>query len=255
MRFLFILMFIASCSSNPVNEPKNSALKNEYLSQFQYLAEKMKPQTERCLIHSKNTFKNSIVEKLIDDKKYKFQFENNKAKLKALQTYDPNNFDWHEKAEIKNLYLKFPFDESISHAHFEKSNDLNDCANDFDHLNFLTTVVESWEQDKANKKLHQSVLQKYFDYMAKNETPLIAVLTLDHIVQLLHEKEIIVLKDPEAYKKASNDMSNKYTHVGKAVLLGLQDKNYEDIYNLDKELLDSQRKFKKLIFDQISFPK
>lgn len=253
MKFLVLLLLLASCSSTNSNIPKSSKLQNEYLEQFRKLETQLTAQVPVCLKHTKDVLVKPVLEKQLSKDKYQFQFINPQVKRAALLAYDPHNFDWHVKGLLKNLYLSYPYDEGISQLHYENANTPATCSNDFDHLNFITALINVWEKEPSNSTLYQNVIKKYFSYVQNSDTPLIALLTLDHVVQNLYDKGLIKIKDPKAYKEASQKMELLYTQSGKQILSNLKEKNFKQVYKLDKQLFEGQQKFKKLIYEQISF--
>ena len=252
MKFLSIFLLITSCSSMPELGLDSSKVTEEYLASYQKLTYQLKPESQQCIQYTRKNIVKPVVEKELKEKKYEFRFKNKKTKLTALKSYNPKNFDWSTKAKLKFLYLEYPYQEKISKLHFENVSNFPDCANDFDNLNFLSAVINEMDKSDSNSNLYKQVLQKYFNYIRDNESPLIAVLTLDHVIQMLYEKGFIELKDADVYAKASNQMSNTYTEVGKSILLGFKDQDYKKLYELDKKLLEEQKKFKALIFEQVS---
>ena len=252
MKLLSILILLSSCSGISQTGSTNGSTVQVYQDRYQHLAKELNKESQKCIAYTKKMVREPIVEKKLDNNKFEFQFKNQKVKKKALKNYDPANFDWVQKAKLKTLYLDFPYDEKISKMHFEKATHLNDCANDFDNLNFISAVINELEKNKKGPSLYRQTLQRYFNYIKNNDAPLIAILTLDHIIQTLYEKQLIKIADPKAYMEGSNLMNSTYTKVGKSVLLGFKNDDYQKLYELDKELINQQKNFKRLIFQQIS---
>lgn len=252
MKYILILIFVASCAgtgSKTTMAP--NAVKADYLQRFNDLNSKLQTQRKICLDESKTVLVKPIIERNIDEKQVQFQFINEKVKKQAFKRYDPTKFDWALKAKIKNLYLDYPYDEAISQKHFEVSNSLNDCANDFDHLNFLKALMNDWEKNRQSSSEYKTILRKYFTYIKENQVPPLTTLILDHVVQSLNEKELIRLPNPEKYQEESRKIELLYTSVGRSILLDFKDKNYDDIYDSDKKLVSELNDFKDFIFQQI----
>lgn len=257
MKYLPLLLLLFSCSTkkqNHSNKSLNTKAEKQYSAQFQVLQNKLAQKSQSC----KTYVDQNLIEPVTEDTNKKnpigYKFKTSKDINKYLRSYNPHKLDWHEKANLKNLYLNYDFNSLISQKHFEISNNLKDCSSEFYNMNFLKAALYTYKttKSKKTKALVKTALKKYGLYIKNKEIPLISVLITNHLIEQAYTLGVIKIKDLESFKKSSEQMKKDYIKAGKEILKNFRNKNYKDIYAVDKKLRLAKSKFKNTLIQAIS---
>jgi hypothetical protein len=250
MKYIFIMLLVISCATpNGKNASSKStgANKYTYLQEFYKVRDVLKKQTKSCRSYSKKYINQVLLETPKSENSYGYKFKNSKKISRYLKSYDPKKFDWYLSAKLKTLYLNFPYNEEISKEHFEISNNIRDCTNEFDNLNFLYTTLSVWKSKKSSKtskRLARKVFEKYFSYIREEEVSLLSVLVTNSLLQKMEQEKLIEFQNRDQYLADSRELELLYTQTGRKVLKLFRDKDYSEIYKHDQSLRAAKKEFK-----------
>lgn len=265
MKFIAIVLLVVSCASqnskeniaqDTAQDSKKKVNKYSYLQDFYKLRDKLYKKTKTCKQYSNKNLRQVLVPIDKANGTYGHKFRNGKKVAQYLNNYDPMQFDWYLSAKLKTLYLSYPKLDEIAQEHFEVSNSIRDCSNEFDNLAYLHTAIDIWSGPKSsqkNKVLAKQTFQRYFRYISSQEISLLNVLVTNSLLQSLEQKKLIQFKDKDQYLADSRELELLYTKTGQKILKLFQEKKYADIYDQDKKLRAAKISFKEKMISTFTY--
>lgn len=242
MKFLLIIIFVFSCAHRQPTSQLKKPDKYAYLREFYKTRDILKKESKSCKHYMKHQF-SKIFLKTKTGKTIK-NLDN------AANTYTPNIFDWDNKTKINELYLTYEYSYEIVNEHFEISNNIKDCMNDFEHMNFIKSTIKTFTRDKVAAK---KILNKYFAYISKSELSPLNVLIAANIVNEMRKFKIVSLDKPEEFQKKQRALELKFSETGKASLSHFRNKNYKEVYKLAFNLKVAKDSFKKYLLSSFKY--
>ena len=265
MKFIAIFLLAISCASqsSKKNLEQNTSQSNgtkvnkyNYLQDFYKIRGELYKKSKTCKQYSNKNLRQVLTPTEKSHGTQGQKFKNSRQISQYLKNYDPTQFDWYLSAKLKTLYLSYPKLEKIAQEHFEISNSIRDCSNEFDNLSFLHSAIEVWsdpKSSKSNKFLVMQVFQRYFDYISAQEVSLLNVLVTNSLLQKLEQKKLIRFKNKDLYLTDSGELELLYTKTGQEILKLFQDKRYLDIYDQDKLLREAKITFTKKMMQSFTY--
>ena len=252
MKFIAIILLVISCASQDLKkDSEHNAARTEnkysYLQDFYKIRDELYKKTKTCKKYSEKHLRQVLIPENKASGTLGYKFINTIKIPQYLNDYDPKQFDWYLSAKLKTLYLNYPKLDAVAKEHFEISNSIHDCSNEFDNLTFLHSAIDLWSNkniSNQNKNLIKKVFERYFNYISEQEVSLLNVLVTNSLLQRLEEKGFITFKDKDQYLADSRELELLYTKTGQSILKLFQEKNYLDIYDQDKQLRNAKQDFK-----------
>lgn len=242
MKLLFIALLFFSCAHRQSHVPLKEANKYSYLQEFYKIRDVLKVETKSCKYYMKNQFSKIFLKtktgKIIKDIK------------NAANTYTPSIYDWNTKTKINELYLSYAYSYDIVNEHFEISNNIKDCMNDFENMQFIKSTIKSYKKDKIAAK---KILKKYFSYIKKSEISPLNVLIAANLIKEMEKFKIITLKDHETFVQNKKSLEGLFSKTGKRSLTNFRKKNYKEVYKLASKLKYQKDQFKAFALSSFTF--
>ncbi len=244
MKHLLLALLFLSCAHRQTAGQLKEANKYSYLQEFYKIRDELKKETKSCKHYVKNRF-NKLFLKTKTGKTIKSLSD-------AAITYTPTIYDWDTKTKINELYLTYAYSYDIVNEHFEISNNIKDCMNDFANMEFIRATIKSFKRDPIAAK---KILIKYISYMKKSQLSPLNALIAGSLIHEMDQYKIVKFNDKKAFELEKENLEKLFSNTGKESLIYFRDKNYEEVYKLAKKLKEDKDKFKSFALTSFNFIK
>lgn len=242
MKQLFLVLLFFSCAHRQNSNQLKEANKYSYLQEFYKIRDILKKESKSCKHYMQNQF-STIFLKTKTGKSIKNLSD-------AANIYTPSIYDWNTKTKINELFLSYKYSYDIVNEHLEISNNIKDCMNEFDNMQFIKETIKSY---KSNKIAAKKIFNKYFSYIKKSDVSPLNTLIAASLINEMQKHKIISLKDSTKFKKYNRKLEELFSKMGKKSLSYFRNKNYKEVYKLARNLKIEKDKFKLFILDSFIF--
>lgn len=237
MKYLILILFLTSCATKKttVNTKIN---KFEYLQKYYKLRDQLNIESKKCI-----NYTSTVLNKLI-----------NSVNSEILVTnFQPQFFDWSQRAIIHNLHLNYDFDDSVYREYLDISTNLKECNNDFIVLGFMRSIAAYASKNKEFNAKARKLLKIYIQYISNKEMPLISVLVTASILGEFNKAGILEFKDPTLFKKTSKSINELIAIQSEAIKKFNSLANYKKLYDIAIIIRKTKKSYKNFLVSSYLF--